>query len=295
MDESVRLVRSFSNPAQVSREIQEGDPIHDAVRVLTESISFGRFVSEPLAWEKWSTFSHNLYLEEVQKSSKPGSVAQMKAFFEAHYKRRAAMRAAALLEQANIVTNDASQMGTINTASVEHLLNEDLANSNTSSTVSEKDVSDSEIADNACVDAGNLNVVRENDVADMEQGPKVMEEDVNLEECQQVENSNAFKNGNIRDKIMATPIIPPKKCDDPKTSTSSCKKRTNSLSKSLLPGKASKSPLPPPKRLASGQAMNDADVAKSTGNSNDKKKTIPNLLHMSLNFLPTLVKLIDHQ
>ncbi|KAE8688351.1 Heat shock protein, putative isoform 1 [Hibiscus syriacus] len=276
MDESPRLVRSFSNPLQVSREVKEGDPIHDAVRVLTESISFGRFVSESLSWEKWSTFSHNRYLEEVEKFSKPGSVAQMKAFFEAHYKRRAAMRAAALLEQADIVTNDASQIGTINT---------DLADLGTSLAVNqpEKDASDDEIADNAGVDAGNLNVVRENDVADMEQGPKMMEEDVNMEECQQVENSKTFENGDIHDKIVATPTIPPKKCDDPKTSTSSSKNRTNSLSKSLLPGKASNSPVPPSKRMASGQDRNDADVAKSIGNSYDKKKTMPNLFHMSLN------------
>ncbi|KAE8705496.1 hypothetical protein F3Y22_tig00110429pilonHSYRG01448 [Hibiscus syriacus] len=105
------------------------------------------------------------------------------------------------------------------------------------------------MADNAGVDAGNLNVVRENDVAIMEQGPKVVEEDVNMEERQQVENSKTFENGDIHDKIVATPTIAPKKCDDLKTSTSSSKKRTNSLPKSLLPGKASNSPVPPSKRL----------------------------------------------
>ncbi|KAK9027761.1 hypothetical protein V6N11_067584 [Hibiscus sabdariffa] len=287
MDESACLVRSFSNPVDASREVKEGEPIHDPIRVLTESVSFGRFMSESLAWEKWSTFSHNRYLEEVEKFSKPGSVAQKKAFFEAHYKRRAAMRDAALLEQTNIVTNDASQMGTINSASVQPSLNTDLADSNASLAVNQpgKDVSDAEIADTAGVVAGNLNVARENDVIDVEQGPTVMEEDVNMEECQQVENSKAFKNGDIHDKIMATPTIPPKKCDGPKNSTSSSKKRgTNSLSKSSTPGRASKSPLHPSKRLASGQTRNDADVAKSNGSSNDKKKTMPNVLHMSINF-----------
>lgn len=71
------------------------------VPVLTESVSFGRFVSETLDWGKWSSFSHNKYLEEVEKYSTPGSVAQKKAYFEAHYKRIAAKKAAALLEQAN--------------------------------------------------------------------------------------------------------------------------------------------------------------------------------------------------
>lgn len=87
----------------------QGDPI---ARALTESISFGRFVSESLAWERWSTFSHNRYLEEVEKFSKPGSVAEKKAYFEAHYKRKAAMKAAALLEEASAETNDVPDLET---------------------------------------------------------------------------------------------------------------------------------------------------------------------------------------
>lgn len=55
-------------------------------------------MSESLDWEKWSAFTNNRYLEEVEKYSKPGSVAEKKAYFEAHFKRR---RAAALLEQQN--------------------------------------------------------------------------------------------------------------------------------------------------------------------------------------------------
>ncbi|KAH1098159.1 hypothetical protein J1N35_015080 [Gossypium stocksii] len=282
MEESACLVRSFSNPADISRQVKEGNPI----RALTESISFGRFMSEPLAWEKWSTFSHNRYLEEVEKFSKPGSVAQKKAFFEAHYKRRAAMRAAALLEQAHVVTNDASQTGTINAASVDPLSNTDLANSDASLSADqpEKNVSDSEIINIAGVDAANLSVVRENiDITDAEQGLAVME-DVNMEKCDQVENLEAFENGDIHSKIMATPKILAKDCADPKKSTSSSKKRrTNSSSKSSVPSRTSKLPLHPSKRMASAQAKSDANVAKSAGNSNDKKKTIPNSLHMSIN------------
>lgn len=58
-------------------------------RVLTESVSFGRFAKETLAWEKWSAFTQNRYLEEVERFTKPGSVAEKKAFFEAHFKNRA--------------------------------------------------------------------------------------------------------------------------------------------------------------------------------------------------------------
>lgn len=97
MGESACLLRSFSHPSDASREAKEGDPL----RALGESISFGRFMSESLAWEKWSAFSHNRYQEELEKFSKPGSVAQKKAYFEAHYKRKAAQKAAAELEEAN--------------------------------------------------------------------------------------------------------------------------------------------------------------------------------------------------
>lgn len=72
------------------------------MHALGESISFGRFTADSLSWERWSTFSHKKYVEEAERYAKPGSVAQKKAFFEAHYKRIAAQRAAAaLLEQEN--------------------------------------------------------------------------------------------------------------------------------------------------------------------------------------------------
>ncbi|CAH8308470.1 unnamed protein product [Eruca vesicaria subsp. sativa] len=61
------------------------------------SISFGRFEEEGLSWEKRSSFSHNRYLEEVDKCSKPGSVTEMKAHFEAHFKKRG-MRVPASIE-----------------------------------------------------------------------------------------------------------------------------------------------------------------------------------------------------
>ncbi|KAF2306015.1 hypothetical protein GH714_009448 [Hevea brasiliensis] len=82
--------------------ILTGNPLH----ALGQSISFGKFMSESLAWDKWSTFSHNRYVEEAERFSRPGSVAQKKAFFEAHYKNLAARKAAALLEQANTAANN---------------------------------------------------------------------------------------------------------------------------------------------------------------------------------------------
>lgn len=56
-------------------------------------------MSESLDWGKWSAFNNNRYLDEVERYTKPGSVAAKKAYFEAHFKRR---RAAKLLEQQNV-------------------------------------------------------------------------------------------------------------------------------------------------------------------------------------------------
>ncbi|KAI3768889.1 hypothetical protein L2E82_19726 [Cichorium intybus] len=93
MGESTCLMHSLPEPNN------HGNHVH----VLGDSVSFGRFTSESLAWEKWSTFSHKRYVEEAKSYAQPGSVAQKKAFFEAHYKKvaaqKAAAAAAALLEQ----------------------------------------------------------------------------------------------------------------------------------------------------------------------------------------------------
>ncbi|KAI8027794.1 Protein WVD2-like 7 [Camellia lanceoleosa] len=101
------LVRSFSQPAgTTSTEPEEGDPYC----ALTTSISFRRFMLESLACEKWSCFSNNQYLEEAKKSSKPGLVAQRKAYFEALYKRNGAKKPAALLEEQNAASNEPNVM-----------------------------------------------------------------------------------------------------------------------------------------------------------------------------------------
>ncbi|KAL7233302.1 hypothetical protein ACSBR1_017016 [Camellia fascicularis] len=101
------LVRSFSQPAgTTSTEPEEGDPYC----ALTTSISFRRFMLESLACEKWSCFSNNQYFEEAKKSSKPGLVAQRKAYFKALYKRNGAKKPAALLEEQNAACNEPNVM-----------------------------------------------------------------------------------------------------------------------------------------------------------------------------------------
>lgn len=84
-------------------EITASDSSNPALEV---SVSFGRFESDSLSWEKWSAFSPNKYLEEVEKCATPGSVAQKRAYFEAHYKRIAARKAEELLEQEKQMQDD---------------------------------------------------------------------------------------------------------------------------------------------------------------------------------------------
>ncbi|KAK6928458.1 hypothetical protein RJ641_007049, partial [Dillenia turbinata] len=98
MGESACLIHAHTHPSVFSYEAkQQGNPIY----ALGESISFGRFLSESLAWEKWSSFSNNRYVEEAERQSRRGFVAEMKTYFEAQYKTNAAKRAAALLDQAS--------------------------------------------------------------------------------------------------------------------------------------------------------------------------------------------------
>ncbi|KAH6792190.1 transcriptional regulator ATRX-like protein [Perilla frutescens var. hirtella] len=108
MGDSACLLHGFSYASAVPNESKQGNHMH----ALGESISFGRFTTETLSWERWSSFSHKKYVEEAERYARPGSVAQKKAFFEAHYKRIAAQRAAAaLLEQENAADAKNEQVG----------------------------------------------------------------------------------------------------------------------------------------------------------------------------------------
>ncbi|KAK7845358.1 protein wvd2-like 7 [Quercus suber] len=73
---------SYNFSFQLLSSHKQADSLHSG------SISFGRFEKEPLSWERRSSFSHNRYLEEVEKCSKPGSVIEKKAYFEAHFKKK---------------------------------------------------------------------------------------------------------------------------------------------------------------------------------------------------------------
>ncbi|TXG56383.1 hypothetical protein EZV62_017696 [Acer yangbiense] len=76
---------------------------------LEVSVSFGRFANDSLSWEKWSSFSPNKYLEEVEKCATPGSVARKAAYFEAHYKKIAARKAELLDQEKQMDDEDHSE------------------------------------------------------------------------------------------------------------------------------------------------------------------------------------------
>ncbi|KAL3840999.1 hypothetical protein ACJIZ3_025590 [Penstemon smallii] len=90
------MVESLIETSAVEKKMDES--IESGAR-LDVSVSFGRFENDALSWEKWSSFSPNKYLEEVGSLSTPGSVAQKKAYFEAHYKKIAAAKKAEESEQ----------------------------------------------------------------------------------------------------------------------------------------------------------------------------------------------------
>ncbi|KAH0864413.1 hypothetical protein HID58_081624 [Brassica napus] len=73
--------------------LMEDKPVASSNPSLQVSVSFGRFENDILLWEKFSAFSPNKYLEEVGNFATPGSVAQKKAYFEAHYKKIAEKKA----------------------------------------------------------------------------------------------------------------------------------------------------------------------------------------------------------
>lgn len=92
-ESACRLRRSFSSPSTTSYKAIEASLQETLDSLQGESVSLGRFMSETLAWEKWSAFSQNRHLEEAKKFSKPGSVAEKRAYFEAYYKGTAAKKA----------------------------------------------------------------------------------------------------------------------------------------------------------------------------------------------------------
>ncbi|KAB2609867.1 GPI-anchored adhesin-like protein PGA55 [Pyrus ussuriensis x Pyrus communis] len=238
-----------------------GDPL----RCLGESISFGRYMSEPLAWEKWSAFSHNRYLEEVEKFSKPGSVAQKKAYFEAHYKKKAAEKAAALLEvtnagACNVTASSVTMYGNCESSSMDI----ESANGGSQMVV---DKEQENVAPNSEVEVYSADVNSHNqnvegnqlDIAKVEGAEAVIEEGVNLENSIHVEISNQFENGKDQNEIVATleEKMPNTEASGEENLASMSKKRLmNSSPRLSTKGRAPKVPPSPAKQAIRVQTIN---------------------------------------
>ena len=178
----------------------------DPIQCLGESISFGRYMSESLAWEKWSTFSHNRYLEEAEKFSKPGSVAQKRAYFEAHYKRKAAERAAALVEEANAAACNVSESETSDKHHNDSFMDSELVEADSRKAVDEPHVED---APNAAICySAEMNVcnpnVEELETTKVEAAEAVMVEGVDVEDSALVENIDQIEKVEDHHKIVTT-------------------------------------------------------------------------------------------
>ncbi|KAG6757204.1 hypothetical protein POTOM_037509 [Populus tomentosa] len=279
MGESACLMRSFSHPSSASREAKEGNPI----LALTESISFGRFMSESLAWEKWSTFSHNRFLEEVEQFSKPGSVAQKKAYFEAYYKKRAAMKAAALLEQANAASNDVPEVEAADKA---------------------PSSSQPMIFDTGLVHSSDANAFYADGRMDNSQNAKVEgdevigEKNVEVENSIHVANSKQIENADDCDVIVAMPEekMPNKVNNHPNQEAAEMenvalpnnKRQMSSLSNSLSQSRASKLPKSSAKLSSSTRLNATPNSKKSAGELVGEKRATSKSIHVSINLASRL-------
>lgn len=272
MAESTCILHSFSHASDTSLESKEANPM----RAVGESISFGRFMSESLSWEKWSSFNHNRYMEEVKKYSKPGSVAQKKAYFEAHYKRAAAQKAeAALIEQENSMPSSASHSGL--TDDIHCKFSDDLQ----SNVVKNIKASDSKVE----------RVELEN--AKVEGEEIVVKESVNMENPVEAEFLVQLeKEDNHEKTTTATPerelLIKEDKDQEVLASItkrklvmSSMKSSNNSKTSKLLhsPAKMTTPPIHTQKERNSTSSRR-----MSRRDSVGKMKAIPNLIHVSVDF-----------
>ncbi|XP_023550394.1 protein WVD2-like 7 isoform X2 [Cucurbita pepo subsp. pepo] len=279
-DSTCLIQHPFSYTSGFPNESMEGNhPIH----ALGQSVSFGRFMSESLAWDKWSTFSHNRYVEEAEKFSRPGSVAQKKAFFEAHYKKIAAQRAAALLEQENAAasSNSVQQTETVDDVGACAPLQPAMPSSAgveqhgscDGSDLKEEKVGSREVEG---ADSGIAHQVFDEIPQKVE--PKIKVEGVDL-------NGGLTEVELIRTPQMEKSLPKSSRQNLEHPSTISKKKAATSYPKLPLFNRSSKIPSTPAKPIA--PASTPKQVAnKHVMESADKRKSTPKSLRMAVNFTP---------
>ncbi|KAI3981769.1 hypothetical protein MKX01_027754 [Papaver californicum] len=241
MGDSACIMQTFSS--ETHHDTKEGNPM----RALGESVSFGRYMTEPLDWERWSSFNNNRHLEEVEKYSRPGSVAQKKAYFEAHYKaiaeRKAAAAAAAAAEAASLAANkdvlepEEQSIGMSTGGDMDPELDE-LCND---VVVDEGEVFN---ADVGCdVDANVCNSNYENCSFKTSKGEEVepvIKEEILVEDCKPIESPNQHEDVNTKRNDIAVEICIVKHID--KSPLEESIPAIQELSKSATNGKPAGSP-----------------------------------------------------
>lgn len=301
MGDTTCVMQPFSYAAGISNDAKEGNPIH----ALGQSISFGRFMSDSLSWEKWSSFSHNRYVEEAEKFSRPGSVAQKKAFFEAHYRNLAARKAAALLEQANAEANNVQEPeneGGIPDKTTQDSLtvatNSQEAGDREEVHVQQVNSEASFVADDN-TRTSNVDMERF-ESSNVEEVEPSAENEILVENCVKNETLNQIVKVDNKEEVkemepsvskqMEKPLLKDfMSCKDDAVSMSK-KKPAASSSKSSIYDKASKLPSTPAKPAPSVRAKKENTATpiskKSALESVERRKPTPKSTHKSMNFTP---------
>ncbi|XP_019426644.1 PREDICTED: protein WVD2-like 7 isoform X2 [Lupinus angustifolius] len=300
MGDSTCLMQPFCYASGITNETNESNSIH----ALGQSVSFGRFMSESLAWEKWSSFSHNRYVEEAERYAKPGSVAQKKAFFEAHYKKLAAQKAAAaLLEQANnaAAPNNEGEV-------VHSTLNSQTSPNSKMVVKEEQDATISKLISeepdimlkptlhdsNSNIEVSN-NVSESNNVDGDEKKMKpLIENSMNVGLRNQLEDvitheEHIEKLSGTRTPQIMTPILKDGSNNDPEVLASMGKKKPPVSSFRLLKATATSKLTSTPIKSAAPISSKRDNIATPMSNnkpSADKKRYTPKSLQMSVNFTP---------
>ncbi|KAH8495429.1 hypothetical protein H0E87_018560 [Populus deltoides] len=258
-------------------------------------------MSESLAWEKWSTFSHNRFLEEVEQFSKPGSVAQKKAYFEAYYKKRAAMKAAASLEQANTTSNDVPDVEAADKAPSSSHVNLEFSKATNEVIINEQDEG---IFYAGLVHSSDANAFYADGRMDNSQNAKVEgdevigEKNVEVENSIHVANSKQIENADDCDIIVAMPEekMPNKVNNHPNQEAAEMenvalpnnKRQMSSLSNSWSQSRASKLPKSSTKLSSSTRLNATPNSKKSAGELVGEKIATSKSIHVSINFASRL-------
>ncbi|RVX10505.1 Protein WVD2-like 6 [Vitis vinifera] len=255
--------------------------------VLEVSVSFGRFENDSsLSWEKWSSFSPNKYLEEVEKCSTPGSVAQKKAYFEAHYKKIAARKAELLdLEK---------QMGTDPLGSDDPNCGDQIRNTDGNNT--EFDVSNGQSsAEGVDQDTNLISVVTTTHVDEPSesnegapitierQSSSVEEAEEELDSKQDYLANKERKTASVMKKAVS-PIAKSPQISKPRDSKPTPTSKMISSSQPSIK-KANGSSLPKSKNPSAGEIKKPSPRSKIPS-AGEWKKVAPTSLHMSLSLGP---------